>query len=74
MKLGEDWRIESSLFVQEITALPVQPRDMNDFNLFNEFLSAFLKGKLGKEYEYAKYSESQIQDNFLDEVATLFQE
>jgi hypothetical protein len=35
MKLGEDWRIESSLFVQEITALPIQPRDMNDFNLFN---------------------------------------
>jgi hypothetical protein len=53
MKLGEDWRIESSLFTQEIEAMEVAAesgRDMSDFSLFNEFLSAYLKDKIASEF------------------------
>lgn len=71
MKLGEDWRIESSLLAQEIISIRsnYEPkRDMTDFNIFNEFLSAFLKNKIGKELEYTSYSEQQIQESFLETV------
>lgn len=63
MKLGEDWRIESNLLAQEIVAIKMrkavelaeEARQAADFNIFNEFLSAFLKGKIGNEFDFARH-------------------
>lgn len=54
MQLGEDWRIESSLFTEEILAIKralAPATDSLNFSLFNEYLSSFLKGRANKEYE-----------------------
>lgn len=49
MQLGEDWRIEASLFTEEILALQQQqapaPASQSQFSLFNEFLSNFIQGQ-----------------------------
>lgn len=68
MKLGEDWRIEANLLSQEIVAIRSAEdpsKDHSNFNLFNEFLSAYLREKIGREHEYTNYSESEIQKKFL---------
>lgn len=56
IELGEDWRIESGLLSQEIETSQekASPESENgriakgDFNIFNEFLWCFLKGKMGR--------------------------
>lgn len=77
MKLGEDWRIQSNLLAQEIVTIRTEEhpeKDLTDFSLFNQFLSGYLKGKIGKEYEFTNFCETQIQKEFLQTVNDQFPE
>lgn len=67
LKLGEDWRIEANLLSQEIVDIrnALDGKDHSSFILFNEFLSAYLKDKIGREYEHTNYPEAEIQKRFL---------
>lgn len=57
LKLGEDWRIEANLLSQEIVDIrnALDGKDHSSFILFNEFLAAYLKDKIGREHEHTNY-------------------
>lgn len=77
MQLGEDWRMEANLFTEEIvdikTHLNMQG-DIENYSLFNEFMSSFLQGRTGREYSFSEMSETEVQEKFLEKVNETFTE